>query len=166
MSEWVSIKTAAERLGISPDTVRRRLKRGELQGRQESTAQGFVWQIELPRAAAHAEHKASEQGAPDIAGDHLELVRSRERIAGLERLTDELKSERDSWREQAQRESEAARELRVLLRNEQMRALPQETTRQDGPGVTEAPAQDAQVNEPPSAPASTRRSFWGWFRRT
>ena len=55
MTEWVSITQAAERIGVSPDTIRRRLKRGELKGRQERTAQGFVWQIEVPGVPAESE---------------------------------------------------------------------------------------------------------------
>ena len=44
----VSMAEAAQLLGLSVDTVRRRLHRGELQGRQEPTAQGFRWWIEVP----------------------------------------------------------------------------------------------------------------------
>ena len=50
MTERLTIGETAERLGVSPDTVRRRLKRGELQGEQEQTAQGFIWRIVLPEA--------------------------------------------------------------------------------------------------------------------
>jgi len=69
------------------------------------------------------------QPPPDViatveaAVEAVELAQLRERVAGLERLTEELQTERDAWRDQAQRDGEAARELRVLLRNEQMRAL-------------------------------------------
>jgi hypothetical protein len=44
----VSMAEAAQLLGLSIDTVRRRLHRGELQGRQEPTAQGFRWWVEVP----------------------------------------------------------------------------------------------------------------------
>ena len=45
--ERVSIKEAAERIGVSQDTIRRRLKSGELGGEREKTPQGFVWRVEL-----------------------------------------------------------------------------------------------------------------------
>lgn len=48
MTERISIPEAAERLGVSQDTIQRRLKKGELIGEEESTPQGFVWRIELP----------------------------------------------------------------------------------------------------------------------
>ena len=46
--ETVSIGDAATRLGISADTVRRRIGKGTLTGHQERTAQGFRWKVELP----------------------------------------------------------------------------------------------------------------------
>jgi hypothetical protein len=59
MEERLTIKEAAERLGISADTVRRRLKRGELAGEQHPTAQGFTWLVAMPAG--------SGVGAPDTA---------------------------------------------------------------------------------------------------
>ncbi|HVG95342.1 MAG TPA: hypothetical protein VNK05_00410 [Chloroflexota bacterium] len=47
MTEWVSIRDAAERLGVSPDAIRRRLRSGQLQGRQQPTPQGHVWLVAL-----------------------------------------------------------------------------------------------------------------------
>jgi len=45
--EKVSVQEAARRLGISVDTVRRRIGKGQLTARQEPTAQGFRWEVEL-----------------------------------------------------------------------------------------------------------------------
>jgi len=55
--ELVPIAEAARRLGVSADTVRRRLKRGELEGEQHPTAQGFVWLVAMPAGS----------GSPDAA---------------------------------------------------------------------------------------------------
>ena len=41
----VSVSEAARRLGVSTDTVKRRLKKGGLQGRRQSNGR---WMIELP----------------------------------------------------------------------------------------------------------------------
>ena len=166
MTERVSIQGAAERLGVSADTVRRRLKRGELIGDREETPQGFVWRVELPIAESVP---GSAQGT---AADAIELAQLRERVAGLERLIDELATrreeiaaERESWKEAAQRESEAAGEFRVLLRQARMLALPPETARQDAPERSEAPAPDVWgVLRESQVSQERRRSFWDWLR--
>lgn len=143
MTERLTIGEAAERLGVSPDTVRRRLKRGELEGEQEETAQGFIWRIVLPKASDEPEPVEAEPK------DSIELALLRERVAGLERLTDELQSERDAWRAQAASERDASAQLRVLLQQAQ----------------TLAGALPASVGEPTvpteSTPAAPRSgSFW------
>ncbi len=55
--ELVPIAGAARGLGVSADTVRRRLKRGELEGEQHPTAQGFTWLVAMPAGS----------GSPDAA---------------------------------------------------------------------------------------------------
>jgi hypothetical protein len=50
--EWLPLVAAAPRLGCAADTVRRRLKRGELQGRQVPMQGGHRWEIWVPLAAA------------------------------------------------------------------------------------------------------------------
>ena len=44
----VTMGEAACRMGISVDTVRRRLNRGELSGRLQRTPRGFIWLIDIP----------------------------------------------------------------------------------------------------------------------
>jgi len=109
--------------------VRRRLKRGDLQGKQERTAQGFVWQIEVPSESLTSEHKASEQPPAAIAEDAFELERLRERVAGLERERGELIAQRDAWQDQARRSGEGEAQLRELVARAQMlaQALPAST---------------------------------------
>jgi hypothetical protein len=129
MTELVSIREAATRLGVSADTVRRRLKRGELGGEQEATPQGFVWRVEVPvetQPTAPAEATNAAQAASVLVEDALEAARLRERVDGLERLVGELRGERDAWQAQAERHEGAARELRILVRQAQelSRALP------------------------------------------
>lgn len=43
---WVPLAAAALQLGLSIDSVRRRLRKGELVGRQVATPQGFTWEIQ------------------------------------------------------------------------------------------------------------------------
>ncbi len=153
MEDRLSMKHAAERLGVSVDTVRRRMKKGELIGEKEPTPQGYEWRIILPREESDATEPQGEPASASHQGDAIELELLRERI-------DELKQERDDWKEQAQRSGEAERELRVLLRQAQMMALPPETTRQDAPGAAEGASHGVERQ----TPQPRRRSFWDWFR--
>lgn len=130
MEERLSIKEAAERLGVSADTVRRRLKKGELAGEKEPTPQGGEWRILLPVERDEPTPTPLERAAETVGGvvgDVVEIAQLRERVAGLERLTDELQGERDAWRDQAARAEDAARELRILLRQAQALAIPANT---------------------------------------
>jgi len=61
---WVSMTQAASCLGVSVDTIRRRLHRGELQGKQKPISQGFAWLIEIPDEVIEARRcKDSNQPA-------------------------------------------------------------------------------------------------------
>jgi len=166
-AERVSIKEAAERLGVSADTVRRRLKRGELAGEREKTPQGFVWRVELPveaRIVPPAEATTAAQAASVLVEDALEAARLRERVDGLERLVGELQSERDAWQAQAQRHEDAARELRILVRQAQefSRALP-ETAGGDAP---RNPVIGKPVGDAPHADAhAAGQGLWQRLRR-
>jgi len=55
---------AARRLGVSIDTVERRLKRGELQGQQEQRGKGWRWLIEVSGDRAPADAPANNGVAP------------------------------------------------------------------------------------------------------
>ncbi len=57
---WGTVSGAVQVFEVSVDTVRRRMKRGELEARREQTPQGFRWLIRLP----DEESPASPQNAP------------------------------------------------------------------------------------------------------
>lgn len=162
-SEWVSIKAAGERYGVSVDTIRRRLKRGELAGRKEATAQGFAWVVEVP--AILEAPPADQDTAAHEGGEPHELVRLRERVAGLERLAAELAEDRNAWREQAQRDSDAARELRILVQHAQTLALPTQTAREDAPGRTAPAREGSWAGEQGGGGVEGRRGLWARLRR-
>ena len=173
----VSIKEAAERLGVSVDTVRRRLKAGELEGKQEPHgASGYRWLVQLPDDTP-AEHgppgeiaealRAAAAASAAISAEAFELADARARIEGLERLIDELaghrdklETERDDWKDAARRESEAARELRHLLAGaqESTRALTATLEPVDATHSAQRPA------EPPHG-AAPALSAWERLRR-
>ena len=50
----VSIQEAARALGVAQDTIRRRIRRGELQAHQEPTPQGFRWVVVLEPSSSDA----------------------------------------------------------------------------------------------------------------
>jgi len=160
MTERVPIKEAAERLGVSADTIKRRVKAGELVGHQKSTAQGFRWLVEVP---ARSEEEDRERELP--AGALLELAILRERLAGMERLleeraerVEELEASLAAEREAATSEREASSQLRVLLQQAQTLAgaIPANVSQED---EARPYAQEAVA-----APRSSG-SFWDRLRR-
>ena len=46
--QQVSIDEAARLLGVSQDTIRRRIRNGELKAQQEARPQGYIWRVLLP----------------------------------------------------------------------------------------------------------------------
>src|SRR3954470_11296414 len=76
----VSVAEAARELGISPETVRRRIKAGQLEASRAIRPQGTVWEVSLPLTTSrgvapvtpvtgHSEASPSEpeQATPDEA---------------------------------------------------------------------------------------------------
>jgi hypothetical protein len=51
---WVALKDAAAILGVSTDTVKRRMQRGELEQRRETIPQGFRWLVRVDPVIAEA----------------------------------------------------------------------------------------------------------------
>ena len=112
----VSIKVAAERLGISQDAVRRRLKSGELIGEKEATPQGFVWRVELPADTPEVEPRADDVfpasgiTTPDpppaaIGEETVELIQLRERMAATTETVVRLDAEVTYLRDQLDQRS-------------------------------------------------------------
>ena len=100
---FYSIEEAAEELGVSPSTVRRRVKRGQLQAVQARIAQGYEWRIRL-----RAEDKTPNPPLLSIR-QPLSLEETRQAIAdALAGLVDELSTTRRQLVE-AEREAERLR---------------------------------------------------------
>lgn|GEM_PF-1897898 len=94
MTDRVSIKEAAERLGVSQDTIRRRLKHGELVGEREKTPQGFVWRVELSQEYVGEVGESAAGGTSTQDGDkHTD---SPTRVAELLASKDETIARLDS----------------------------------------------------------------------
>lgn len=67
---WVSVEEAASRLGVSENTVRRRVRAGTLEGFREQRPQGEVYRVlasALPSASNLTPPDTLEAEAPDLA---------------------------------------------------------------------------------------------------
>jgi len=166
MAERVTIRDAAARLGVSADTIRRRLRAGTLAGERVSTPQGHRWVVLFPvtlepppvadqgKTATFADPAKTQPGGEVAPGaDVAELATLRERVAGLERFSAELATERDAWRERAGQDADAARELRILLGRAQ--ELPRALAAGDV-----APPDDQAAASPPAPVAPWWRRLW------
>jgi len=125
-TDWISIKDAVELLGVSDDTIRRRLNRDEIPSRKITTPQGFRWEVRVRLDDADVDDEPT--GVDERLFD-LELQLRDERIEMLEARVDELQVDRDSWRTQAETEADVRREeseqLRILIAQAQTLALPE-----------------------------------------
>src|SRR5215210_8994112 len=71
---WLTLADASDRLGCSIDTLRRRLKRGELEATQVKTRYGLVWEVrlgEMPTVGSTPMH----DNQPQELGQLVALVR-------------------------------------------------------------------------------------------
>jgi hypothetical protein len=117
----MNVVEAAQFLGVSTHTIKRRLKKGELKGEQRATPQGFVWLVEVADEPVVFDSAiADDSGAIPTAtsASHfkevIELLKSdlEERDKQISFLKEELESRRRE-----------IQELHVLLQQSQT-ALP------------------------------------------
>jgi hypothetical protein len=90
--DWLLVADAALALGVSGDTVKRRLKLGRLEGRKDHAGR---WQV-LVRAMEHRHPHDGLELATELAVLHA-------RVVDLEREREQLIADREAWREQARR---------------------------------------------------------------
>lgn len=93
--QTVSIPDAARLLDVSQDTIRRRIRKGLINARKETTAQGFSWLVDLPDDLNQAKVEEEEDNNDGEVKALRELVKT-------------LQQEVDSRRREVQ-------ELHVLL---------------------------------------------------
>src|SRR2546423_290524 len=108
MGRLVTVREAAVVLGVSDDTVKRRLKLGQLQGQQEKIRNGFRWLVLLP--------EDEPVPAAAIATGMAGLVQGE-----LERLRDEV----TFLRTELERRHQEVNQLHVLLGQAQSQLTPQ-----------------------------------------
>ncbi len=138
---WVPKEEAARRLGVSVDTVERKLKRGELSGQKDSRPRGWRWLIEIQEDVADTSAPATAAHDPAFASAEA----SANEIQALRELVNTLKEDVGSFRNQveADREELTAKNRQI----EQLHVL----------------LQQAQVALP--APKENRQSWWRFWSR-
>lgn len=74
-SRTYSVAQAAQALGVTPKTIRNRLKRGDLQAEKLPTKGGFTYRVVLPEAPPRMEGEVEEPASPTILALLAEIRR-------------------------------------------------------------------------------------------
>ena len=157
---WLTLREAADRLGISEKTARRRVKTGGLRGRQVCTQHGPTWQVWVDestptgtvdgRGTLDGDGTLDEQGTQAGQGSEL-LQRVRLLDRELVRLVDRLHEENRALAEAAAVWQTRADLLAMQLEQAraELRALQAPQEGQEGP---QEGRRTAEAPEPPPAP--------------
>ena len=118
--QQVSIDEAARLLGVSQDTIRRRIRNGELKAHQETRPQGYVWRVTLP------DEEPESEGQNHVGDTYLssELVEAlRDTIQRQDNTIAQLRTQLEAKDRQLETRAREVQELHVLLQQAQA-ALP------------------------------------------
>jgi len=76
--DFAPLADVAAAYGVSVDTIRRRMRRGEVEARREATPSGFKWLVRMPppeeRAASNAAQDAPRSPRASETSEHGALV--------------------------------------------------------------------------------------------
>ncbi len=162
----MTIAEAAATLGVSPETIRRRVRRGELPSRKDERGRYLVdVAVGLPPPSAAASNDATLHAA-GLLRLRQELDQAMREIGHRDELLDEARqraerAERESDRLQQQLAAATVRELQLLVQ-EELHAL------MAAPEVQAAQAEGAPAGSVLARPASRRRRkrWWQVWRRS
>ncbi len=124
--ESVTMAEAAKRLSVSVDTIRRKLRRGELQGYQQPRPQGFVWVVELPEELDNPGTTSAETAADTSAsypGSKGEICRLEEMVTVLQAQVVAQQKQMEAQQEELAAKNKQIEQLHILLQQAQA-ALP------------------------------------------
>lgn len=121
--ELVTLAEAAHRLGVSVDTVRRRLQKGELKGEQQARPQGFIWLIEMPDETGQRSSSTAECQGEEQDGSLAGLAACKAEIRRLETMVVALQDRISAQQDELEARRREVQELHVLLQQAQA-ALP------------------------------------------
>jgi hypothetical protein len=126
MMELVTMTEAARRLDVTVETVKRRLRRGELQGHQQPRPQGFTWLIEMPEDTGDQDSTPSVTPS-DTPTSNAEVHRLEDMISLLQKELDvtreELEHQRSMYQSELVSKNKQIEQLHILLQQAQA-ALP------------------------------------------
>ena len=143
----LSIDEAAARLGVSPVTIRRRIKTGEIGAFKRPTAYGFEWRILLDGEGIAVSTSAVQPLiSPALKADHDQPSPE------VMKLLDMLETERRSRDALEQRNEQLAGQVGFL------QAKLQDAERQIA--LLSAPKDEAPQAQPEPAPAEPRKRPW------
>ncbi len=151
-----TLQEAAAVLGVSLNTLRRKIRSGEVAAERVRRPQGYVWRVELPEDQPAGQQSAGtlpleapgtlQQQAPDL--QRAEAMASYSR-ALLEPLVARLAEQEQIIREQA----EDLGRLRAELEHAREGPTARHQTATDARGTAEGPDPPSEPPEPPSAPS-------------
>jgi hypothetical protein len=118
----VTLAEAAHHLGVSVDTVRRRLQKGELKGQQQARPQGFTWLIDIPEETEPSSSIAGSQADAEVNSE-VSLAACQAEISRLESMVAMLQDRVNAQQEELEARRREVQELHVLLQHAQA-ALP------------------------------------------
>ena len=122
--EQVPIAEAARRLGVSVDTVKRRLRNGELQGYKQPGRGGFSWLIEIDESSpSNSLGNASANATVNAPANDGEVQALRELVETLRAQVTAQQSQLESHQQHFEAKDRQIGELHVLLQQAQA-ALP------------------------------------------
>jgi hypothetical protein len=126
-TEWVTLRVASQRLGRSPETIRRQIREGtfEYPAEREQRAPGDTrdrYKVRLPKAPDTPQATPHEALPPypdlrDTVAALKEQISAQEQRHASERTTDA--SERHTWVERAIRAEQRADDLQQQLTRQQ-----------------------------------------------
>lgn len=152
MTIQVPVEEAARRLGVSSITIRRRLKRGQLQATKVETAQGHQWLVQLDGDDDQSpDHAASEQSTTPLIEQVSATDAMARELARLEAHNQDLRAQLDDRAREVER-------LHTLV-SQALRALPAPAP--TAPAGEEAETTQATMHDgPPINQETGRRGWW------
>ena len=156
---WHTLREAARLLGVSDDTLRRRIQRQEVEYRRVETVRGWRWEVRYTAATPQggaSEDRAEPAAEPATAAqaqDTAQIAVLEARLAGLVRALGIAELELERRSAELERRSHEVRELHVLLRDAHGLAARQP------PAAITPPHGTAEAPQPPQ-----HRSWLRWLR--
>ena len=120
--ERLTIAEAARRWHLSQDTIRRRIRRGELRAHRDPTPQGFTWVVDAPETTETTQ--AVEAATPASLGGSQVLGELINTAQVMRELMTTVQAQVSTQREELKSRRREVQELHVLLHQLQTKALP------------------------------------------